>query len=687
MLETPTDATRSSLELLYHVGRELASATNLRMLLQKVLSMSIKNVDGERGSIVVLDDNRLPVEATIIVGSRMIDHSIQQLRETVDRGLAGWVLRNGTPVLVADTSRDSRWLRRPDDALDQSGPKSAICVPLQAREQLVGVMTIVHPQPGFFSQDHVTLIQAIADMAGVAILNAHLLEQSQLQARVMTALAESAFALNSTLRLDQVLQRILDQTAQAMQAENILLGLIDEVKNELVFQAAAGKAAKTLMGTRMPLGKGIAGRVAQSGKGLVVPSARNVAQAQLPGVDIQSVVCAPVSNQGHTLGVLQAINPIQNNLSSEGLMVLTGIGSLAGIAIKNARLYEQLDSAHQRYREIFDGSVDPIIITDWKGKITEVSRQAISITGFDASAFTNANIATFHKVNQAKLGNNFDNIAKTGSMNYESNLSTSKGKPIPVDVYVQHITIDNKNFLQWIFRDITERKNLSSLQDDLISMVYHDLRSPLANVVSSLDLLQTMLPSVRDPEIDSVIAIATNSTDRMQRLVNSLLDIRRLESGQAITTKEKISPYDLAHEAVEASSFITTGKHQEITYCLAEGLPMLFVDPDMIRRVLINLIENACKFTPSDGKIEIGADRVGPWVQMWVRDSGPGIPLSEQERIFDKYTRLQTPGSPMGMGLGLAYCRLAVSAHKGQIWVVSQPRAGSQFIFTLPATE
>jgi signal transduction histidine kinase len=107
----------------------------------------------------------------------------------------------------------------------------------------------------------------------------------------------------------------------------------------------------------------------------------------------------------------------------------------------------------------------------------------------------------------------------------------------------------------------------------------------------------------------------------------------------------------------------------------------------MIRRVLINLIENACKFTPPEGKVQVGAIRVGSWVQMWVKDSGPGIPPSDQERIFEKYTRLQTPGAPKGLGLGLAFCQLAVNAHKGKIWVVSQPQSGSQFLLTLPVAD
>ena len=687
MPDSSPEAIQSSLELLYHISRELSVALDLRLILQRILSLSVDNVKAERGSIVVLDDRGTPIEGTIIIGTRVFDHTAQQLRETVDRGLAGWVIRNMQPVLIQNTHRDTRWLRRLDDTRERSGAKSAICVPILARERLVGVITIVHPAPDFFTSDHLALVQTIADMAGVAVMNARLYEESQQQARVMTSLAENAFSLNSSLKLDQVLQNILDQTAQAMQAEDVLLGMIDESHHELVFQAATGHSAQILLGYRLPIGQGVAGRVAQDGRGIILPTINSTTQAQLPGVEVRSLVCAPVNVRGRIIGVLQAINPSNKNLDSEALLVLTGIGSLAGVAIHNAQIYERLESAHQRYRELFEGSTDSIIITDWKGKISEVNRQTSLTTGYEQTVLQGKNISSIHVVNSEKLGENFSKISKGVNFGYESIFNASGGKIIPVEVYIQPIAIDGENFLQWIFRDITERKNLSAMQDDLISMVYHDLRSPLANVISSLDLIQSITPERKDDDFQSLLSIASNSTYRMQRLVNSLLDIRRLESGQEITTKEKISPYVLVKDAEEASRFISKGKHQEVSISLPEGLPNLYVDPDMIRRVLINLIENACKFTPPQGRVQVGAIRVGPWIQMWVKDSGTGIPASDQERIFDKFVRLQGPGSPKGLGLGLAFCRLAIKAHQGRIWVVSQPQSGSQFLFTLPVAE
>ncbi len=266
------DRTRSLLELLYHVSREVATALDLRTVLQRVLYEAMQNVGGERGSIVVLDDNGKPVDATIVLWQQFHEHTTQQLRETVERGLAGWVVSNRKPALVPDTSKDERWLMRPDDSIDKTGAKSAICVPLLAREKLVGVLTLVHSVPNAFNDEHLELMQAIADQAGVAVLNARLYTESQRQARVMTALAESAAAINASLRMEDVLQRILNQTMQALQVETAAVALIDAQSGDLVFRAAAGQNAGNIIKRRVPAGQGMIGQVAREGRGLVVPS-------------------------------------------------------------------------------------------------------------------------------------------------------------------------------------------------------------------------------------------------------------------------------------------------------------------------------------------------------------------------------------------------------------------------------
>jgi PAS domain S-box-containing protein len=684
---------RSSLELLYNVSRELASALDLRTVLQRVLFQSLKNVGGGRGSIVVLDNNGNTLDAAIVYGMRVHDHTTQQLRETMERGLAGWVVRNRQPAWIPDTSKDERWLQRPDDAVDRSGAKSALCVPLLAHERLVGVLTLVAPVPGTYTKDHFDLMQAIADQAGIAVLNARLYAESQRQARVMTALAASAATINTSLRLEEVLQRILIETIQAMQVETVALALSDS-GGGLVFNAATGKNSEKISRKHIPAGQGVMGWVAREGQGVVIPAVKEderfLAEVdQFPGLDVLAVACAPIQAQGRVLGVLEAINPTSGVFDQDALLVLSGIGNLAGSTIQHAQLFERLQAAHKRYRELFDDSIDPILLTDWKGKVMEVNRQAARLSGFPSKQLHQMNISSLFPVEWDGQKVSEQQLKAGKTCNFETFLQSNwVDKKIPIQVYVRRVVFEDVESLQWTLRDISERKDLDHLRDDLMAMIYHDLRSPLANIVSSLDVLSTLLQGNENESIHSVMTIALRSTDRSQRLISSLLDISRLESGQAIVSQQAASPISLAGDAVEAvRPMVEKSRRQSLKVDLPAKLPSVWVDADMIRRVLINLLENASKFTPPDGRIEIGAKTEGSWVQMWVQDNGPGIPFADQERIFDKFTRLKGENIPGGLGVGLAFCRLAVTGHGGRIWVESKPGEGARFILSLPVVK
>jgi len=654
-----------------------------------VITLSMSNVGAVNGSIIVMDESGEPIEGIICVGKKIIENATPQLVETLTNGLAGWVVDNLQGALISDTSNDKRWLQRPDDEKDRSGAKSVVCVPLIVREQLVGVLTLVHPSRGFFHPSNLDLIQAIADQAGIAVLNAILYEESQRRARVMTALAESASIITGSLNLDEVLQRILSQISDALRVEVVSLALVDPQKEMLTFQASSVGTETSLIGNQVKLGEDLAGRVAKDGQGQIIPDTSKDDRFSLEyerniESEIRAIACAPLKSRGQVIGILEAINPIEGRFDPDALEVLTGIGSLAGSAIDHARLFEQLQATHQRYHELFQDSIDSILISDWHGNILEVNRQAELFTGFDETSLLTQSIDQLLAIDKEKTRTDISNLVPGDTITYESKLSTRQGKQIPVYVYTRTVIVDDGTRLQWLIRDLSERQKLERLREDLISMVYHDLRSPLANVVSSLDVFNAMLPQDGDPAYRSLLNIALRSTERIQRLTNSLLDMSRLESGQPVVNLFSTSPVLLAVDAVEAVSPVAETKNQIIKLNVPPDTPSVLVDGDMIRRVLINLLENAVKYSPPGGEITLGADIEDDVARIWVQDSGPGILTLDQEQIFDKYTRLNPKGSQKGFGLGLAYCRLAIEGHGGQIWVESEPGEGSRFSFTLP---
>jgi signal transduction histidine kinase len=197
-------------------------------------------------------------------------------------------------------------------------------------------------------------------------------------------------------------------------------------------------------------------------------------------------------------------------------------------------------------------------------------------------------------------------------------------------------------------------------------------------------MLDGLIPEEERESGESILRIARHSIDRIQRLISSLLDINRLEQNQPIGEKEPAKPAELIADAVEAVKPAAEARDQKITIETAEGLSEVPIDVDMIRRVLINLVDNAVKYSPLGSEIKITAQPDKKFVKFCIQDYGSGIPETDRERIFDKFMRLKNQDGPSGLGVGLAFCRLAVHGHGGKIWIESAPVQGSRFIFTLP---
>ena len=680
------DRAESLLQLLIRINHDVAGAIDLRTVLQRLILAAMQHVGGERASIVVVDDTGTPVDATIVYGASLHEHSTRQLKETLDRGLAGWVIRNRQAVLVPDTSMDERWLRRADDGADQSGAKSAVCVPLVARGRMVGALTIVHSAPGAFGQDHLQLAAAIADQASIAVLDARLYSESTRQARIMTALAEGAASFGSSLEMQEVWERVLGRTLEALQVETAALGLVDGTAGQITFRAAAGQNAVHILGHKVRQDRGVTAEALRGRRPVLIPNAAEDARystsERFPGVEARVVMLAPIQARGETLGILAAINPAAGQFDAEAATVLQGLAGLAGATIYNARLYEQLQKTRQHYRELFEGSMDLVFVTDWDGQIAETNRQGAKIAGLTEDRLRAMNIGQLHQIDREQLGRGFEALRRHGVAQYESTLQTAEGGSVAVEVHAQPMEFAEGEFILWTLHDLTEHKQLEELRENLAAMIYHDLRSPLSNLVSSLDLLKGMVG--KDADVQSALEIAEHSARRMNRLITSLLDMNRLEAGHTLTTQSEQKPEDLIASAVRDVAPAAAARRHAIRTVVEGQLPALWVDGDMIIRVLINLLENAIKYSGGGSEVEIGARGESGMVAFWVQDWGPGIPTTEQSSIFEKFTRLAPGAASDGLGLGLAFCQMAVQAHRGRIRVESSEGHGSRFVVTLP---
>jgi putative ABC transport system substrate-binding protein len=231
-------------------------------------------------------------------------------------------------------------------------------------------------------------------------------------------------------------------------------------------------------------------------------------------------------------------------------------------------------------------------------------------------------------------------------------------------------------------------KALNRSKSDFVSNVSHELRTPLTAIKGAVDL---MLREVAGPLTEKQIHYLTrvrSNTQHLAGLINDLLDLSKIEAGKIEVKPSRVSLAGLVHEVVETLRPVAAEKEIALEAAISVPSILVWADREKINQVLMNLIGNAIKFTPAQGRVAVSVSKNGnESVQVSVSDTGPGIPPDEKQKIFDKFYQIAQVGEakPKGTGLGLAICKALVELHGGTIWVESEPSVGSIFYLSLPA--
>jgi signal transduction histidine kinase len=231
-------------------------------------------------------------------------------------------------------------------------------------------------------------------------------------------------------------------------------------------------------------------------------------------------------------------------------------------------------------------------------------------------------------------------------------------------------------------------EELDRLKSDFVSNVSHELRTPLTAIKGAVDLVLREVAGPLTEKQSHYLTRVRSNTQHLAGLINDLLDLSKIESGKIEVESCRVSLGGLVHEVMETLRPVAAQKIIALEASLSEPSIMVWADRAKVNQVLMNLVGNAIKFTPAQGRVAVSASRDGKEsVQVSVSDSGPGIPPHEKEMIFDKFYQIAQVGDvkPKGTGLGLAICRALVELHGGKIWVEPEPSGGSIFHFTLPA--
>jgi NtrC-family two-component system sensor histidine kinase KinB len=511
----------------------------------------------------------------------------------------------------------------------------------------------------------------------------------QKRLRELTFLHETSRTLAGTLDLDGVLHSLLARVQVYFEVEATSVALLDEEAGELVFRVAVGEAAEEVIGLRMSSELGIAGWVARSGEPLLVPKVcadgRFYAGVdESTGFETRVILAVPIKAQDCTIGVIEAINPVDEVFDKDAQRILLSVADLAAVAIQNAKLYERARQAERRYENLFNEGSNPVMVLDLDGKILDVNWRTVEIVGRSRDQMIGETLSDLLGISSGACQEAIRQVLDGRSPVSEVKLQSGEDVRT-LETHMAKIDYGGREAIQWLGHDISERVALENMRAELTHMIVHDLRNPLGSIMGSLQLIRTAFVEHDETlPITKLLGVAMRSGQKLYLLIDSLLDLGRLEAGETELSKVSVNVDALVQEAAEQIQPLALSRRQELATRVAPGVNEVCADRDLILRVLTNLLDNAVKFTHRNGHIILGADRLEDEVLFIVTDDGIGVPPEYRQRIFERFARLENADGVKGTGLGLAFCKLAVEAHGGRIWVESEVDKGSQFKFTLP---
>ncbi|MCO6451683.1 MAG: GAF domain-containing protein [Caldilineales bacterium] len=409
----------------------------------------------------------------------------------------------------------------------------------------------------------------------------------------------------------------------------------------------------------------------------------------------RSLLAVPLITQHAAPAALVLYRNEPHQYSTADLELVASFANHAAMAMEHAALFAQSDASLQeqtrRLEAIVESLNDGLILASLTDDVLFCNQRAADMLGMrraiarqrHATELTHALLSSSQDPAQA-LQSFQAAIGGGGAMSIDITRPGREGRPQDVRLHIFEVTDAGGELIGWgqYWQDITHDKDLDRMKSALLSTVSHELRTPLASIKG---FASTLL--AKDVEWDATaqrefIQTISDESDRLTTLVNNLLDLSRLEGGALRIQRELYSMGDLLEQAAARDGRRLDGR---LRIQVQSNLPELWIDPPRMETVVRNLLENAAKYSPPDSDIELTAERQDGHIVVQVRDYGTGVPLDQQERIFDRFYRGEVERERRigGAGLGLAICKGFVEAHGGRIWV-QDAHPGALFAFSIP---
>ena len=525
--------------------------------------------------------------------------------------------------------------------------------------------------------------------------------------RELAALLAISQTATQSLETEKILSDTLDKSLEILDFDVGYIRTLDAGKKNLIVRVARGLSSPEFLSTSFPMDSPdpIVGKIVfKTQKPYIGTDIRKDPMFQARTMEKEGVISlamVPIVSKQRAMGFIAVGSKKLHKFTKREVRLLVAFSSQLGSALENAQLYDEVNKEKAYIENLVDNAGDAIISTDVEDRILTWNHGAEVIFGYSKEETVGQSLTILLPSHRAgELEEIRDKVQITGVIrNLEVRRIRKDGIIIEASLAVSPIRDKDDNVIGFLHlaRDVTEKKRyeqrlkeLDKMKSAFVSNVSHELRTPLTAIKASADnMLDRLIGDLNAKQVGYLTRIKSNS-DRLARLINDLLDLSTIEAGKIDLRPANIPLVTLVKEAAESLRPVTAEKLINLTVMSADPGVIAWADRDKVIQVLMNLIGNALKFTPTRGEVTVAvAKNSAAWMQISVTDTGPGIPAEEVNKVFGRFYQIGQAGTQktQGTGLGLAISKALVEMHGGKIWVESEAGKGSTFSFTLPAEQ
>ncbi len=674
--------------VLHRVSNTLMRTLNLEQLLENILKALQRSLGYSHCAILLPDEET--GELCVKAARGYLQAAGERLRIKIGQeGITGWVAANRVPLNVPDVTKDDRYLEGVE------GTKSEIAVPMLVRERVVGVLDVQSSKVNAFGEDDLRTLSSVAAQAAIAVERARFFREARRRVEEQAILFQASAAVLSTLHVGEVLYEVAKQMTLAMDATSARVCQWNEAERTVTVIAeytashASQKEQVSDLGTVYPVEDPKTFQVLRGRQpwtvSLADPEISGKVRSQLEEFGGNTVLYLPLAVRERVIGYVEVWESRRKrHFAQEEINLCQAIGNQAAIAIENARLFAAGESSRQKMEAVIQKMTDGLLIIDAQCDIILANQRAAELLAAASDSMTGQNLLAMcpYPTLKALVREALDRSPHItrGEISIEETGRYDLG--VTIALFIQ----DGEQVLWYVLlHDITHLKEVDRMKSDFVSNVSHDLRTPLANIKLYAALARKGRPDKRQHYLVTI----ENETERLEALIEDILDLSRLERGVVTLQMEPLPLAEIVQQVVGAHLVTAQAKGVELTWQVPDGLPALRADRNQLLLMLNNLLGNALQYTPRGGSVQVEA-RAGEWrgqsaLHIAVCDTGIGIPADEQERIFERFYRgRHTPADTTGTGLGLAIVKESMALHGGEVTVESAVGQGSTFTLCFP---